>query len=401
MRILMVSTNPDSVEKDTGTTASRNKLISLLSRNNDMIFLNALPHNARASCLGKTTGTSCRTYYFKQWFIFGKWLAMFTDLNIDFLSRIRGIVESENIDLICITEPYGIISTSLICQRTPVVYDAHDIASEHARLGFQRMWIDFRMVRIPIVSKIVKAVFLSYTYFVERLACKRAKHIIAITELDKQRFIKKYHVDESKVTAIPVWMALNASRKASLSEKELAQSHQVNIVFHGIYRHPANYEAFKLIENYIAPEVWKRNKNIQFVLAGTDVPQFEKGNIRSLGYVESLRTILDDSDIALVPVLQGTGVRIKILDYMAAGLPIVTTKKGIEGIDAKDGEHAIILESVDRKFVDAILDLASNEEKRERIGANAKKFIEREYSWERIYPKLEKVLQNSVDRQEK
>jgi len=72
-------------------------------------------------------------------------------------------------------------------------------------------------------------------------------------------------------------------------------------------------------------------------------------------------------------------------------LPIVTTKKGIEGIKAKNGEDAIIVDDVDEEFIDAIKYLVENEQERKRIGANARKLAEEEYDWEKIGGKLDKL----------
>ena len=64
--------------------------------------------------------------------------------------------------------------------------------------------------------------------------------------------------------------------------------------------------------------------------------------------------MLNSSDIGIVPILHGGGTKLKIFDYMGVGLPIVTTKKGIEGIEAKNGQHAIIVDDVNEEFINAI-----------------------------------------------
>jgi len=163
-------------------------------------------------------------------------------------------------------------------------------------------------------------------------------------------------------------------------------------VFHGFYGYIANYEAFKLIQDYLAPEIWRRNRNIQFVLAGTDVPKFERENIKSVGYVDDLSTFLADSDIAIVPILHGTGVGVKMFDYMAAGLPIISTRIGIRGIEAENGVHAIILDTVGEKFIQAILKLADNPLERQRLGRNAHELGLKHYSREAAQKKLDQVL---------
>ncbi len=55
--------------------------------------------------------------------------------------------------------------------------------------------------------------------------------------------------------------------------------------------------------------------------------------------------------MAVVPLVSGEGVKLKVLDYMAVGLPIVATKKGAEGLDLVNGKHAIIVNDVNEEFV--------------------------------------------------
>ncbi len=394
MNILMVVTNPDFVTKVGGTTVGRGKLVTLFSHNNDMVYLNALPQYVENINIpsGPLSNTTHITYYFKQLFIFGKCVPMFTDLNIAFLLRIKDVVKKEKIDLICITEPYGIISASFICRHTPVVYDAHDIASEHARIAFQRLKMYFRIIRLAVIRQIARTIFLNYISLLERLACKRAKHIIAVTEGDKQGFMREYHIDETKITAIPIWVAVDDFNKISSKRKQSVESHKFNIIFHGIYHHPANYEAFRLIEDYIAPEVKKYSNNIEFLLAGTDVPKFTRGNIKSLGYVADLSWLFEACSMAIVPVLQGTGVNMKVLDYMAAGLPIIATRRAVESIGLEDGKHAIILDKVDDNFIDAILSLASDRERREILGKNAVELIRKKHNRKDLQNKLDNML---------
>jgi glycosyltransferase involved in cell wall biosynthesis len=394
MNILMVGTTPDLITKEGGAAVRFRKLAVLFSRNNNVVYLEALPRhdtgvNTRAGPLGETAD---KVYYFKQLFVFGKCAAQLTDLNIAFLLRIRDVVRREKIDLICITGLFGIISASLICPRTPVVYDSHCIVIDHARSYFQRLKMDFKIVRAPLINKIVEWLLLTYIRLLERLACRRARHIMAITDADKREFTRRYHIDESKITTIPIWVAVDDASKVPSKQKQSVASGKINVIFLGSYRPPGNYEAFKSIENYIAPEVGKYNDSIQFLLAGIDVPQFERERLKSLGYVEDLSAFLRDADIAIVPVLYETGVLVKILDFMAAGLPVITTRKVIEGIEAENGKHAIILDTVDENFINAILSLASDKKKRELLGQNARELARKKYNRENIQSELDKML---------
>jgi glycosyltransferase involved in cell wall biosynthesis len=382
----MVATNPAYVSKAGGTKEARSKLISLFAHRNDVVFLNA------SGPKDKTSDASPLTYHFKQLFYLGICLALFSDFNIGIFLKIKEIIRKQKIDFICITEPYGIISTSVICPHTPVVYDAHDILSDHAELYFQRLKLDFRLVNIPLLNIVFRWILLRYLTLLERLACHQAKHIIAITESDKLGFINKYNVDENKITAMPLWIEPSNVTDISSGRKRTTPKDKINVVFHGTYRHPANYEAFKLIMDYIAPEIRKRNGNIEFILAGTDLPRFIKGNVRSMGYVQDLSELFEMCSIAIVPVLQATGVSVKTLDYIAAGLPVITTKQAATGIGLEHGKHAIVLDIIDESFIAAILNLASDKQQRDVLSKNALDLIKLEYNREKIQMKMDEML---------
>jgi glycosyltransferase involved in cell wall biosynthesis len=103
------------------------------------------------------------------------------------------------------------------------------------------------------------------------------------------------------------------------------------------------------------------------------------------------------SDIAIVPILRGGGTRVKIMDYLNVGLPIVTTKKGIEGIEAENGKHAIIVDDVNEEFIKALEFLIENDSERRRLSRNARKLAEERYDWTKIGEKLNKLYKHLAE----
>jgi polysaccharide biosynthesis protein PslH len=91
----------------------------------------------------------------------------------------------------------------------------------------------------------------------------------------------------------------------------------------------------------------------------------------------------------LVPLRSGSGTKLKLFDYMNAGLPIITTRKGIEGIRASDKEHVVIVDNIDNEMIDSLKYLVHNRKERERLGLNARRLAEDEYSWGVIGDKLD------------
>ena len=128
-------------------------------------------------------------------------------------------------------------------------------------------------------------------------------------------------------------------------------------------------------------------------MGGSDVPVSESSNFKSVGFIDNIWEFLSMADIAIVPILKGGGTKLKVLDYLSVGLPVVTTKKGIEGIDAKNNEHVIIVDSVDDEFIDKINYFIENEDEMLRIGKNARKLAENKYDWNKIGYELNNLLE--------
>lgn len=378
MKILLIYTQASYKFGTDGTSRRLAKLHELYSDRNDIISLIGLSPKAHAKVADK------ETYYFRQPFIFGHYLALLSDFNSHYLKQLRAIILKEKIDVIIMeTEPYGIISASFICHNIPIIYDAEWISADMPRMLFKSVH--------PII-KMGKPIFQAYISLIERLACKRAKHILAISETDEQRLAKLYNVDKSKITIIPPFVDPVELENEPEREETSSKDAKITVVFHGPYNHPANREAFGLITDYIAPQVRMLNSSIEFVLAGMNTPVFEQENVKCLGFVADLQSFLNNADIAIVPLLEGTGVKIKVFDYMMASLPIIATRKALEGIEAENGKHAIIIDTVDQEFVHAIIHLAEDKAQRQYLAKNALILLDTHYSRARAQAKVDKML---------
>ena len=313
----------------------------------------------------------------------------FMDFNPSFLFKLIKILKTKKIDIIQISFPWGIIATKILTKlknyQIPIIYDAHNVHSDISKITG----------KAPNTPLIKKPIILYYDPMLERFLVKFVNHIIAVSNDDRNKFIEKYGVNPEKITVIPSGTAIHnlkaIGNKYEYKEKFNMDTDKITIIFHGSYTYFPNKEAIDLIIDYIAPTIMKQNLNALFVIAGSDVPLFKKDNIKSIGFVEDIYSLIHAADIAIVPILSGGGTRLKILDYMGVGLPIVTTKKGTEGINAKNGKHAIIVDDVNEKFTNAIKYLIENEEERKRIGANARKLAEEEYDWNKIGEKLDEL----------
>jgi glycosyltransferase involved in cell wall biosynthesis len=175
-------------------------------------------------------------------------------------------------------------------------------------------------------------------------------------------------------------------KKIDINSNQITLNDRV-CIFVGAYDYGPNQEAAKIIDEEIAPEL----PNIEFLLIGRNAPVTNSPNCHPVGYVDNLPGYLNFADIALCPLLTGSGTKLKMLDYLAAGLPTVVTKTGAAGIQLKDGENAIISD-IDNMAQNISL-LYNSPDLMERISNNAEITAEH-YSWEKLMGKYENVIRD-------
>jgi len=321
--------------------------------------------------------------------VLNRGLKFFTDFDIWFITRLVQILRHEQIDLIAIDTACCTFAVRLAVTLTktnvPIVYSPYDVESDFARDVIPQ---------VAHFSQFERRIIPLYVAALEKLTAKYlANHIIMVSDAAKGQLCYKYRLDSEKVTVIPSGSELNKQLGQEEKDRVRAEmglnSDSVIVVFHGSYAHPPNRNAIHTITDYVAP-AFEANKSIVFVLYGTGLPKFERENVRSYGFAQNLHQALSIADIALVPLTSGGGTKLKIFDYMNACLPIISTKKGIEGINVKDKEHLILADNTN-EMIDAIEYLIRNKQERERLGANARRLVENEYTWVTIGEKLDKT----------
>jgi glycosyltransferase involved in cell wall biosynthesis len=281
---------------------------------------------------------------------------------------------------------------SLLRRRIPIVYDAHNLESEFVRESFA---IEQKY------SRSVKWIGVAYVDLLERFACKHiADFVTTASSRDQRIMLAKYQLPAEKVEVISSGCDMSAyaddgMRTAARNRLRIPMDVTV-VVFHGSYSHPPNREAFDLISSYLAPRLGEINNKVRFIVGGTGSPQFTRDNLISLGSIDNLKEFLSLADIAIAPLRHGAGIKLKVLDYLSAGLPMVVTVKGTQGIDVTDGHDAIVVDDCDEHFVQAVHWLVNNREERVKIGAMARMLADERYDWVKIGIKLNTLYQRIV-----
>jgi|GEM_PF-1207819 len=102
-----------------------------------------------------------------------------------------------------------------------------------------------------------------------------------------------------------------------------------------------------------------------------------------LGFVDDLTAFLRRADVAVVPLWEGAGVKLKSVTFMGAGIPLVSTTVGLEGTGARDGEHALVRDTP-VALADGLRVLLEQHEQANRLGASARALVAERLSWESV-----------------
>jgi glycosyltransferase involved in cell wall biosynthesis len=170
-------------------------------------------------------------------------------------------------------------------------------------------------------------------------------------------------------------------------------SDQESIVFSGNMEYHPNLSAVRFFRLEIWPRLRDRWPGLVWRLVGKNpaaVQRFTRGDprIEVVGPVQDAVSELAHSRAAVVPLLSGSGTRLKILEAWAAGVPVVSTTLGAEGLPVRDGENVLVADSAEA-FAGAVTRLLACTDLRHRIGEAGRLLQEKEFTWETAWKKLD------------
>jgi glycosyltransferase involved in cell wall biosynthesis len=160
------------------------------------------------------------------------------------------------------------------------------------------------------------------------------------------------------------------------------------VVFVGNLTYVPNREAIQLLSSVIAPRVLARIKDVKFLVVGKLQNKMELPELMFTGFVDNLPDVLSVSDVAVAPLFQGSGTRLKILEYFSCGLPVVSTSIGAEGLAIRNGVNIFIEDNLEN-FALRIVELFENRNLSVAMGKAARALVTATYDWKHITKKLE------------
>jgi polysaccharide biosynthesis protein PslH len=176
-----------------------------------------------------------------------------------------------------------------------------------------------------------------------------------------------------------------------------------NIVTLGTLHYPPNADGIRWFIQSVFPLVLEKLPQAHLTVIGKNPPDdflHEAGRIPGsltvTGYVPDLKPYFSDAAVIVVPVRNGGGMRVRILEAFAYGMPVITTSAGLEGIDA-NVDHDILVKDDPVEFAAAIVHLIQNPELQDRLAINGRKLAEEKYHWrvalrlvDQVYEKIKR-----------
>lgn len=161
-----------------------------------------------------------------------------------------------------------------------------------------------------------------------------------------------------------------------------------NIIYTAWFKYYPNQQAVIEFVKDVFPLLKAKIPDIKFYIVGKEPPKrvHELSKINGIvvtGEVEDVRPYLANADVAVIPLKVGGGTRLKILEAMAMGIPVISTKLGAEGLDVKEDENILIADDHE-DFAQKIYEIITDKQLSKRISDSAIKFVEENYTWEKI-----------------
>ncbi len=176
------------------------------------------------------------------------------------------------------------------------------------------------------------------------------------------------------------------------------RSDRPEIIFSGNLEYAPNIQAVRFFHRNVWPALQSRWPKLKWKILSKN-----PGAIRDLvlgdpdiqitGFVQDAVAVIAQAQVAVVPLLAGSGTRIKILEAWAAGTPVVSTTLGAQGLEYRDREHLILADDAE-SFTATVSELLALPVNRERIGAAGRRLYEEQYTWPTAWKALDEALEN-------
>lgn len=280
-----------------------------------------------------------------------------------------------------------------------IIFDAHNAETELQRRNFRTDVQTPKRLPAAIYSWIQVHRLQHY----ERWACCEADAVTAVSDLDARLLGDLMHncqneADEPQLTSnakLPITIPNSIDTKKY--QDDTISAIPFDLVFAGKMDYRPNVDAVLWFAKQVWPLIVAKRPSTNWAIIGQK-PHPRLDALRGIpgititGWVDSILPYWKGAKVAVMPFRIGSGTRLKIIEAMASGAPIVSTHIGAEGFPISSGQEAILADEA-MEMADAVVSLLENNEKRRALQKNGWIFVER-YDWRHVNKKFEALYQS-------
>lgn len=219
----------------------------------------------------------------------------------------------------------------------------------------------------------------------EELHCLKKVNLIVTNNPKDTRLLVDNGISEQCIfTSSPYFQSYHENRRTAYGK---------DILFYGAMSRPENYESAVWFIEKVLPLI--PDKQVRFVIVGANpdpvLYKYKNERVEITGFVEDIGQYFSECMCMVAPLVGGAGIKIKILEALSAGVPVLTNQIGIEGIDAKDKRDYFYCEKPE-SYADYINEMAAGKLDTVMLSEAAKKFIEKNYDPGKKLDELKEIM---------
>lgn len=296
----------------------------------------------------------------------------------NFSKKLESILQKNSFDAVILESvfmmPYFEEIRNLF--KGPIILRAHNVEHIIWKRVISNTSNPLKRVYLSILQKQLKKYELKSIELIDALAC--------ISDIDKEYFIKNTNQKQ-------IFTLVFAVEEKIFPLKELSYSARFGHI--GSMNWQPNIEGINWFLHSVWPKIKTEIPQAQFHLAGRHFPDdfYSPDAVVIHGEVEDAVSFMQSLDALVVPLLSGSGVRIKIVEALQLGVPLIATPLAVEGLDLKHAEHAYICRNID-DFIAAFENL-KDVSKSKTMSQKAKNLILEKHSIEKVTKGLVEMIE--------
>jgi glycosyltransferase involved in cell wall biosynthesis len=225
-------------------------------------------------------------------------------------------------------------------------------------------------------------------------------HVVTVSDSDRR--IVEELAPRTAVSVVPNGVDVNRIRPPDPTAGARPGERGPAAVFVGKMDYRPNVDGVRWFAEEILPLVRQKVPSFELRIVGRDPSPVvlalgTRAGVHVTGKVAVTTPFLHDASLAVIPLRAGSGSRLKVLEAMAAGTPVLSTTQGVEGLDVEAGRHVLVADGVE-PFASAVVALLRDPDARSRLIRAGRQLVEDKYAWPGVVQRLAQVHAQVVER---